>query len=274
MRILLILPILLVTLVLPVGQAVPDDISPEEVRKVIAGGVRYLKDQQQKNGSFGGFSSHGQAGISGLCTLALLNAGVSADDPVIQKALAFLQKDTPGNDSAIQTYTTSLQTMVFAQADPKRFRPDILRNVEWLQQAQNQSGISRGSWHYKSNPTMGDNSNSQFALLALHEAERVGVRVSDRTWQLAQEYWQRIQRDDGSFGYTAEDPRPARGSMTCAGIASLVIASGRVREGDAQVRGEQILCCQEKRIGCGSHRASAAVARSQLRREPQSWDKL
>ena len=31
----------------------------------------------------------------------------------------------------------------------------------------------------------GDNSNSQFALLALHEAERVGVKASDRTWRLA-----------------------------------------------------------------------------------------
>lgn len=245
MRTILFLLTLLVTLVLPVAQALSADVSPEEVRKAIAGGVRFLKAQQQGDGSFGGFVAHGQAGISGLCTLALLNAGVPTDDPVIKKALDFLQKDNPANDSAIQTYTTSLQTMVFAQADPKRFRPDILRNVLWLQEAQNQTGDYRGAWHYRSNPTGGDNSNSQFALLALHEAERVGVRVSDRTWQLAQEYWQRIQRDDGSFGYNANPNEPSRGSMTCAGIASLVIASGRVREGDAQVRGDQILCCQD-----------------------------
>lgn len=245
MRTFLFLPILLVTLAAPVTQALPDDISPEEVRKAIAGGVRYLKGQQQSNGSFGGFADRGPAGLSALCTLALLNAGVPVDDPVMQKALKFLQTDTPANDSGLQTYTTSLQTMVFAQADPKRFRPDILRNVEWLQANQNQSGKYRGAWYYKSNPDSGDNSNSQFALLALHEAERVGVRVSDRTWQLTQEYWQRVQHDDGSFGYKADKDLPAYGSMTCAGIASLVIASGRVREGDAQVRGEQILCCQE-----------------------------
>jgi hypothetical protein len=245
MRTFLFLPIMLVTLAFPVTQAVPDDLSPEEVRKAIAGGVRYLKGQQQSNGSFGGFINRGSAGISALCTLALLNAGVPVDDPVMQKALKFLQTDTPANNSGLQTYTTSLQTMVFAQADPKRFRPDILRNVEWLQANQNQGGKYRGAWSYKSNPDSGDNSNSQFALLALHEAERVGVRVSDRTWQLTQEYWQRIQHDDGSFGYKADKEGQAYGSMTCAGIASLVIASGRVREGDAQVRGEQILCCQE-----------------------------
>jgi hypothetical protein len=244
MRTFVILPILLPAIFFPVRQALPDDISPEEVRKVIAGGIRFLKDEQKPDGSFGGFSAHGSAGISGLCTLALLNAGVPLDDPVIQKALSFLQKDHPGSASGVRTYTTSLQTMVFAEADPKRFRPDILRNVAWLEQAQVQTGDYRGAWSYGTGAGNGDNSNSQFALLALHEAERVGVRVSDRTWKLAQEYWQRCQRDDGSFGYTVADSSP-RGSMTCAGIASLVIASGRVREGDAQVRGEQILCCQK-----------------------------
>ena len=246
MRTLTFLLIQLVAVAFPVAQTLADDISPEEVRKAIDGGIRYLKDQQQRDGSFGGFKGHGQEGLAGLCTLALLNAGVPVEDPVIQKALGFLQKDNPNRDSNIQTYTTSLQTMVFAQADPKRFRPDILRNVLWLQEAQNQrTGDFRGSWHYKSNPIAGDNSNSQFALLALHEAERVGVRVADRTWQLAQEYWQRVQHDNGSFGYTAQDRNQAYGSMTCAGIASMVIASGRVREGDARVQGEQILCCQE-----------------------------
>jgi prenyltransferase beta subunit len=222
---------------IPVIKAVSADISPEEVRKAIDAGVRYLKDQQQKDGSLGSFNGDA-TGLTGLCTLAMLNAGVPADDPVIQNALSFLQKQRPKRN-----YATSLQTMVFAQADPKRFRPDILRNVAWFEQAQVQAGAFRGSWSYSSGDDKGDNSNSQFALLALHEAERVGIRVSDRTWKLAQEYWQRVQNDDGSFGYRP-DSRGARGSMTCAGIASLVIASGRVQEGDAQVRGEQILCCQ------------------------------
>ena len=245
MRTLLILSILLFAVTVPVAQTAAADISPEEVRKAIDGGIGYLKDQQQRDGSFGGFMSHGREGIAGLCTLALLNAGVPPDDPCIQKALDFLQKDSPSKDTTIQTYTTSLQTMVFAQADPKRFRPDILRNVLWLQETQVQSGDSRGAWHYNARPRSSDNSNSQFAILALHEAERVGVRVSDRTWQLAQEYWQRVQKDDGSFAYSVNGPSYSYGSMTCAGIASMVIASGRVRTGDAQVRGEQILCCQE-----------------------------
>lgn len=148
MRAVLFLPILLMAMWVPVKQSLPDDISPEEVRKAIAGGVRYLKEQQRPNGSFGGFGADGEAGISGLCTLALLNAGVPPDDPVIQKVLDFLQTDNPGIDNAARTYTTSLQTMVFAQADPKRFRLDILRNVLWLQETQVQSGNYRGAWSY------------------------------------------------------------------------------------------------------------------------------
>ncbi len=245
MRTLRILTILLGALWVPVAQSLPADISPEEVRKAIADGVQFLKGAQQRDGSFGGFGGHGGAGISGLCTLALLNAGVPTDDPVIQKALSFLEKDHPGAKTASRTYATSLQTMVFAQADPVQFAPIISRNVGWLQEAQIQSGPFAGSWSYDTGADKGDNSNSQFALLALHEAERAGVQVSDRTWKLAQEYWQRIQRDDGSFPYRIDDPSPSRGSMTCAGIASLVITSGRVREGNARVQGEQILCCQK-----------------------------
>ena len=243
MRLPTLILILLAAVLLPTAQTFSEDISPAEVRKAIDQGVAYLKSKQQPDGSFGDYGLHGPAGISGLCTLALLNAGVPPDDPLILKSLDFLQKDHPGINCTIRTYTTSLQTMVFAQADPKRFRPDILRNVLWLQATQVQEGPYRGAWWYGNTTIGGDNSNSQFALLALHEAERAGVQVSDRTWKLAQEYWQRVQHEDGSFSY--QIGTPPLGSMTCAGIASLVIAAGRVREGNAQVRGEQIQCCQD-----------------------------
>ena len=45
----------------------------------------------------------------------------------------------------------------------------------------------------------GDKSNSQFALLALHEAERAGVEVDYRTWALARAYWEDCQNADGSW---------------------------------------------------------------------------
>ena len=65
--------------------------------------------------------------------------------------------------------------------------------------------------------------------LALHEAERVGVRGQrPQTWRLAKAYWEDCQNADGSWGYN----KPAcagTGSMTCAGITSLVIAADQVQ---------------------------------------------
>ncbi len=80
-------------------------------------------------------------------------------------------------------------------------------------------------------------------MLALNEAERVGVEVNPITWRLAQEYWQQTQKEDGSWGY--KPGLPATGSMTCAGICSLVIASGRLSSGSATIAGGKVSCCGE-----------------------------
>ena len=109
------------------------------------------------------------------CTLALLNAGVEAGDPQMQKALAYLRKFKPE-----KTYVTSLQTMVFARAEPQNDLLLISRNVRWLESMQILDGPRKGPGPIRKGS--GDNSNSQFALLALSEAEHAGVQVSDQTW--------------------------------------------------------------------------------------------
>lgn len=209
------------------------EITPEQVRQAIDHGVTYLKGQQRANGSWIDAVAF-EGGISALATLALLNSGVSPDDPAMQKALAYLRKI-----KSDKTYIVSLQTMVFARAEPERDLAMIRSNVKWLEGKQITSGDTKGSWSYPG--TEGDNSNAQFALLALYEAERVGVAASERTWALAKRYWEQCQNPDGSWGYKPH--YPGTGSMTCAGISSLVIASGRSAFGDATVNGNNINCC-------------------------------
>jgi hypothetical protein len=210
------------------------DISPEQVRKAIDRGVGFLKGQQRNDGSWADWVGQ-PGGVSALCTLALLNAGVEPADPHIQKALGYLRKLKPDT-----TYATSLATMVFARAEPDKDRLLISRNVRWLESMQIMEGSRKGSWSYPAKAN-GDNSNAQFALLALHEAERAGVLVSDKTWRMAKFYWEECQNLDGSWGYYK--PLPGTGSMTCAGITSLVIATDRVRPSDAKVIGDRIDCC-------------------------------
>jgi hypothetical protein len=119
----------------------------------------------------------------------------------------------------------------------------IDRNVKWLQQAQVTRDRGKGGWSYDVRGGDTDNSNSQFALLALHEAERAGVAVSAQTWRLAKAHWEDWQNADGSWGY--KKGAFGTGSMTCAGIACMVIVSDRVDGADAQADGDQITCCRQ-----------------------------
>jgi hypothetical protein len=214
----------------------------DQVRQAIDQGVAYLKGRQRDDGSWpdrispvGGVSHAG--GISALCSLALLNSGVEPEDEHLQRALSYLRKLRPK-----ATYVVALQTMVFCRAEPKADLLRIRENVKWLESMQIPSGSNAGAWWYGS-ISGGDNSNSQFALLALHEAERAGVPVQDRTWRLAKAYWESCQLPDGSWGYQKGQGDGGTGSMTCAGVASLIITGDRVRAANAKATGERIECC-------------------------------
>ena len=81
-------------------------------------------------------------------------------------------------------------------------------------------------------------------MLALYEAEQAGVEVNWRTWRLAQHYWQncRIPTVPGDIPF-AGAPTSGTGSMTCAGIASMIIVDDRIGHADAQVVNDRIECC-------------------------------
>lgn len=213
------------------------EITAEQVRQSIDRAVSFLERQQNRRGSWEEYAGF-PGGVTALCTLALLNAGVAPDDPKIEAALANLRTLRPS-----RTYVVALQTMVFCAAQPKKDLLLIRQNVKWLEAAQIASGERRGGWSYpsQSSGAGGDPSNSQFALLALYEAERAGVKVNERTWKLALQYWQSMQNKDGSWAYIKGSS--GTGSMTCAGITSAIIASGQLNTGDAEIVDGQVRCC-------------------------------
>ncbi len=229
-----LLPILTV-LLLPIDTlpALAEDLNPEEVRAAIDRSVAYLKREQARNGSWPDFAAN-EGGVTSLCTLALLNAGVKPEDESIQRALISLRKLPPK-----WTYATSLQTMVFCAASPRQDAVLILKNVHWLEATQIKTGTNKGAWSYPR--AGGDNSNAQFAMLALFEAALTGTQVNSSTWRLALDYWKRTQNADGSWGY--QPGQPGTGSMTCAGIAAVVMAQSQLDEGDAKIQDGQIQCC-------------------------------
>jgi len=213
------------------------DVTAAQVREAIDRGVGYLKSQQQRDGSWSddvGVAGGHTGGITALCTLALLNTGLDAQADSVRRALGWLR-----THRLTTTYSVALQTMVFCKAEPARDKLLIDANVARLVETQRDQGDGKGGWSYPEGRV--DNSNSQFALLALHEARRVGCQVNSRTWRLAKRYWEEGQNANGSWGYQPKSG--GTGSMTSAGIASLIIVNAEVHEPDARVVGEKIQCC-------------------------------
>lgn len=240
----------------PAARAQPSGgVTAAEVSDAIAAGVRFLKSEQRADGTWEERALYA-GGLTPLATLALLQAGCDLDDEAIVKALKHLRQFRPE-----ATYTAALQTMVFCHADPERDRLLIERNVKWLEEHQVRTGENAGMWAIPElgTPDHVDNSMTHMAMLALYEAERVGVVASDQTWRLALGYWRRAQNPDGSWGWGPG--YPGTGSMTAAGIASVLAASERLEPADASVHGDDINCCQPQ-----APNKTADVANSWLRR--------
>ncbi len=206
------------------AQACADDkINAKEVRDSINRGMKFLLDEQNDDGSFPISSPQHRGGVTALCTLALLNAGVDAKSPSLAKAIQVVSAIP---EEHLTTYTASLRVMVLCLADPKSHRQQIASDEKWLEKIQIQDGPSTGGWGYGNDlvETAADASNSQFAILALHEARQIGLPVTDQVWQRAKIYWENMyEAKSGGFFYRPNIRQDPYGSMTCAGISSLII---------------------------------------------------
>jgi len=76
--------------------------------------------------------------------------------------------------------------------------------------------------------TAWDNSNAQFAVLGLHSAANSGVGIPRESWQRVADHFRSMQSSDGGWSY--HGPGGSFGSMTCAGLASLVTARHHLGE--------------------------------------------
>ena len=270
MRASLLISALLAGMLLWAGAPVRAQVTAEQVRASIEAGVNYLKSQQNK--THGNWPEHGSepgGGLSALCTLALLTAGEDVNSPAIQRALNYL-RSLPAPK---RTYSTALQTMVFALAEPEKDRALIARNVRHLEEAQVKTGAYAGTWGYLPSEARGDNSNTQFALLGLYEAERVGVAVDPQVWERSLRHFQQTQRDDGSWSYYEQGaplpPLPSTGSMTCAGLGSLLICADRLAQGEARVTPSgDVACCGATTADNHIERALAWLGRYGLSTNP------
>ena len=216
------------------------EIDAAIVQRSIDRGIAYLRKTQTERGRWDEYSGQ-SCGASALCTLALLNAGVPRDDPAIVRAMRYLRTVVP-----TETYSVSLQTLVFCQLGAAGDIQAIRRNVETLVRIQNKAGqpIRIGGWGYGGrSASSGDPSNSQFALLALGAAKDRGVDIDPAVFQRALRYWTERQGRGGGWAYNNQ--QPPSGSMTCAGIASVLISRSNIQS-NLLNHADEIACCGDR----------------------------
>jgi hypothetical protein len=233
--------------------AAPPKVSlDDQVKSAIDKGVAYLKGQQRRGNweiDLGRLSYEG--GSTALVMLALLNAGVKADDPHLRRGLAYLRGVNPKH-----TYVVGLQTMVFVLAGQNADRERIARNVKWLLDARLSDG-----WTYVNNggaPGRGlgaDNSNTQYALLGLHEAIQAGYKVRPEVLRDLRKLIIDTQKPDGAWGYRPRDGQ-RRMTMTTAGVCNLIITGMDLAIGKAKLRKDG------SAEDCGAYAENAPVAKA------------
>jgi hypothetical protein len=228
-------------------------VNATQVRTAIERGVQFLRDQENGSGNWevDGASAARPGGWSSLAMLALLNCGVKPDDPVIERGLKYLRTIPPED-----TYVVGLQTMVFAAAGRAEDKVRIQRNVDWLVQARvfaRGTGMFAG-WTYKRKGFGTDNSNTQYALLGLHEGHLAGAKIDRSVWESIREYYIRTQREDGGFGYAAFQNNGPILTMTTAGLCGLLIAGAELNTG------RELLQADGSAGNCGQYQENRPVA--------------
>jgi hypothetical protein len=241
-------------------------LPPEAQKRVndaISGGVAYLRRSQAAEGSFGdgvGVRTAPAAtrwwpvAFAALPGLTLLESGVAGDDPAVLKAARFVRAHIP---TQTRTYEIALALLFLdrlgAPGDVPLVRSLALRLVAgqtslggWgyhcplLTPAQEQKlleGLRKQKWEDTLRPlalpkTKGptepaDNSNTQFAILALWTARKHELPLEYTLARIEQRF-RSGQRSDG-WDYRLGPGRP-NGSMTCVGLLGLAVGRGSAQE--------------------------------------------
>jgi len=219
----------------------------QRIDQAVSRAAAFLKGNQEADGSWDPTHTH-TAGRIGMVGLALLEAGVSANDPTILKAAAAIRK-LAGETNQVYDACCAIYFLdrLGDPADEKLIRTLALRLV-WSQlkdggwdyslaggDGQDTSGILRslqsGSWSPVIQDTgqLSDNSNTQFAVMALWIARRHDLPL-ERPLLLAASRFKTSQYRDGSWGYSRTPSDVGSYAMTCAGLLSIAMGHGTVRE--------------------------------------------
>jgi hypothetical protein len=225
---------------------------------------------QQSQGSDGSFSAASGPGVTAIVAAGLLRAGRGPDDPVVAKALKFLESNRHDDGGIYQSggnhknYETCLAILAFKAANKDRRYDQLLADAEKFvkkeqwdeEEGKSPADLNYGGAGYGSS-SRPDLSNTSFLIEALHE---LGRGEDDPAMQKALIFVSRCQNlespenaspfaakvNDGGFYYTVaaggssmagktpDGGLRSYGSMTYAGFKSMIYAG--LKPGDPRVK--------------------------------------
>jgi HEAT repeats len=200
-----------------------DAQGPDE-KRAIQRGVDYLRTVlKPSNGSYSA------GGAYTLAAYAMLKGGATPRDPVVAGIIAGLKKrlaDGTYQSSGKGIYEAGCELMLLEAATPHgkptTYHKEMQLIVDYIVKNQD----PKGYWNYLHGDMYGDCSVTQYGILGLWAAERVGIKVPRAAYDKAAA-WLMVSNQDnrGGFSYRpSRDGKAATLSMTVAGTSSLLIA--------------------------------------------------
>lgn len=198
----------------------PNPQLQQNIRNAVNRGVAFLRRTQAKDGTwqhYAGGAIDNTVGATAWCAVALIEAGAPINGNDIQSAATFVR----GKVKDLNYTYAIAAALIFL--DKINQGGDAV-NIKLLANKLIQGQQPGGGWTYYC-PNRGgiaDNSNSQFALLALWIAHRNGIDAK-MTFQKAEQYFRFNQQADGGWAYQfVHGPLGATNpQMTCAGMMAL-----------------------------------------------------
>lgn len=179
----------------------PDEVLRQQKQTAVVKGCRWLSEQQQPDGSWTYENTPLQLsyfpmnqGSTALAIFALLKCGVEPDDPAIEKGFAFIRSQPLQYTYAVCCVLLAIEARnnyeapvdVSASGTTERRKPSARINRDLDLARQCVDFLSRhqqvGLWRYPSG-AQEDVSNTQYAMLALDAAERLGINVGKDVYE-------------------------------------------------------------------------------------------
>lgn len=200
-------------------------LTPEspEVKAAVAKALKYLEAEAANESRTGGLA---------LAGLAFVKTEANNSHPVVKRATeqirVELDKKDGEFDGSEQIYHVGLSLIFLATADGVANRREIDALLVRLVSLQK----DHGGWGYP-NATTGDTSMTQYGVLGMWEAYRIGANPPLDKWAKVCDWLLRTQDISGAFGYqgtettsnTRVSQNEVRPSMAAAGLGSLYVCA-------------------------------------------------